>query len=117
MAPEFVEKRQDFDYMENVCVTGENRCNDGINQFILEDNVELINRKDAMAMPLGTTMEQCRKICRDDKGMLPFLCKSYHFARDSKLCLLSENGQGLQVTNSSKFSYHEAICIQGGNKY
>ena len=70
-----------------------------------------------MAMPLGTTKEQCRKICRDDKGMLPFYCKSYHYSDFSKLCLLSENGPGSKVTNSTDFSYHESICIQGGENF
>ena len=67
-----------------------------------------------MAMPLGTTMDQCRKICRDDSGMLPFYCKSFHYSDKSKLCLLSEHGPGSKVTNSTDFSYHESICIQGG---
>ena len=70
--------------------------------------------KDAMAMPLGTTMDQCRKICRDDRGMLPFYCKSFHYSDKSKLCLLSEHGPRSKVTNSTDFSYHESICIQGG---
>ena len=67
-----------------------------------------------MAMPLGTTIDQCRKICRDDRGMLPFYCKSFHYSDKSKLCLLSEHGPRSKVTNSSDFSYHESICIQGG---
>ena len=70
-----------------------------------------------MAMPLGTTKEQCRQICRDDKGMLPFYCKSFHYSDASKLCLFSEHGPGSQVTNSSDFSYHESICIQGGKNF
>ena len=70
-----------------------------------------------MAMPLGTTKEQCRKICGDDKGMLPFYCKSFHYSDASKLCLFSEHGPGSQVTNSSDFSYHESICIQGGKNF
>ena len=43
MSPEYVEKNEDFDYMENVCITGNNKCK-GINQFISEENRELINR-------------------------------------------------------------------------
>lgn len=110
----------DFDYMENACLNGESRCKDGINRFVSETNTELVNAKDAMSMPVGTTQEQCRKICRDDKGILPFFCKSFHYDRDMKLCLLSEHKSDYpmsshkSVANSSSFSYFESICIQGG---
>ena len=43
MSPEYVETNEDFDYMENVCITGDTKCQ-GINQFISEENKELINR-------------------------------------------------------------------------
>ena len=43
MAPEYKENNPDFDYMENVCITGNTKCQ-GINQFVSEENKELINR-------------------------------------------------------------------------
>ena len=60
-------------------------------------------------------MDQCRRICRDDKGLLPFLCKSFHYSSEDKLCLLSPDGPGIDVENSTRFSYHQAVCLQGGN--
>lgn len=97
-------------------MNGESRCKGGINQFIREESSELKNG-DAMAMPIGTTQEQCRKICRDDKGMLPFHCKSFHYSQNAKLCLLSERqgGQNQDTVNSTEFSFHQSVCIQGGS--
>ena len=100
----------DFDYMENTCVTGNSKCLGGINRFIVEDGKELSNPKDAMVMPSGTTKEQCRKICRDDKGLLPFVCKSFHYSNELRLCLLSEhnsfdkNSSSITI-DSSLFTY------------
>lgn len=118
MAPNFAATTFDvnFDYFENVCLNGESRCKGGINQFIKEENSELRNA-DAMAMPIGTTQEQCRKICRDDKGMLPFHCKSFHYSQNAKLCLLSESQGGEKSSlNSTEFSFHQAVCIQDGGE-
>ena len=43
MAPAYAETDENFDYMENVCTTGNTKCQ-GINQFVSEENKELINR-------------------------------------------------------------------------
>ena len=43
MAPTYAETDENFDYMENVCTTGNTKCQ-GINQFVSEENKELINR-------------------------------------------------------------------------
>ena len=90
--------------------------------FIVENSKELSNPKDAMVMPSGTTKEQCRRICRDDKGLLPFVCKSFHYSNElSQLCLLSEHNSfdiknsSTTTIESSLFTYSEATCIQGGN--
>ena len=119
--PEMTYVDDDFDYMENTCVTGNSKCL-GINRFIAENNKELSNPKDAMVMPSGTTKEQCRRICRDDKGRLPFICKSFHYSNELRLCLLSENNSfdkknsstSTATIDSPLFSYSEATCIQGG---
>ena len=65
---------------------------------------------------LGTTKEQCRRICRDDKGLLPFYCKSFHYSEEHELCILSEHDTFDKSTtlNSTHFSYSEATCVQGG---
>jgi hypothetical protein len=112
-APDFKSLDSDFDYLENSCLTGESRCK-GINQFIVEELTELTNPKDAMVIQ-DVTSEQCRKICRDDNGLLPFYCKSFHFNQSGGLCLLSEHKSGTVKNSSNGFTYHEAICIQGGN--
>ena len=52
MAPQYSTKDKDFDYMENTCITGDSKCR-GISHFISEDQKELDNTKDAMAMPEG----------------------------------------------------------------
>merc|ERR1719273_2600748 len=68
-------------------------------------------------MPEGTTKEQCRRICRDDKGLLPFYCKSFHYSEEFELCILSEHDTFEKSTtlNSTHFSYSEATCVQGGD--
>ena len=119
MAPKFCSKDDDFEYMENTCVTGDSKCK-GISHFVHEDSKELSNPKDAMAMPEGTSRDQCRRICRDDKGLLPFYCKSFHYAQDLQLCLLSEHDTSsdqIEAANSTVFSYSEATCVQGGTYF
>ena len=56
--PTLVESDEDFDYLENTCLTGETRCV-GANHFVREDLTELRNTKDAMAMPEGTFFSFC----------------------------------------------------------
>ena len=56
--PTAVERDEDFDYLENTCLTGETRCI-GANHFVHEDSTELHNVKDAMAMPEGTFFSFC----------------------------------------------------------
>ena len=69
-----------------------------------------------MAMPL-ISQEQCRRICRDDQSLLPFYCKSFHYQRETQLCLLSENdGSDHTMVNSTRFTYYEATCIGGDHR-
>ena len=67
----------------------------------------------------GISQDQCRKSCRDDQGLLPFFCKSFHYHETMKLCLLSENAHEFpmknEMMNSTGFSYYQATCIEAGN--
>lgn len=50
--PNYLSAEKGFDYMENVCLHGENRCQ-GINHFIQEDAKQLVHDQAFMSMPIG----------------------------------------------------------------
>ncbi|CAB4058640.1 unnamed protein product [Lepeophtheirus salmonis] len=83
---------------ENNCLRGGNRC-EGIPRFVVEKNKEMPKNRDLLSFH-NIEEEECRKICRDDKGELPFL---YYFSDEN-------NG----IATSRSLSYHELVCIQGG---
>ena len=89
-------------------------CSGSSLHFVHQDKEELLNTKDTMALPVGTSRELCRRICRDDSSLLPFFCKSFHYQPALQLCLLSENDGHLKkakLVNSTSFSYYESTCI------
>lgn len=51
--------------------------------------------------------------------LLPIFCKSFHYNSATRLCLLSDSNSFKSKQNSVKpsktLSYHEGICIYGGN--
>ncbi|XP_040580010.1 uncharacterized protein [Lepeophtheirus salmonis] len=104
-----------YEYLENNCLRGGNRC-EGIPRFVVEKNKEMPKNRDLLSFH-NIEEEECRKICRDDKGELPFLCHSFHYNAIEKLCLLSEDyfsDENNGIVTSRSLSYHELVCIQGG---
>ncbi|XP_066249102.1 uncharacterized protein nompA [Euwallacea similis] len=117
--PELLEDDPESDYLENMCLNADRRC-DGMAVFIKEENKRLGGPFE-VDMFTNLTLEDCQAMCaRAEK----YLCRSIEYDEMTKQCTLSEEDSISQkddigVASSPSHHFYDFVCLDSprGSEY
>lgn len=109
--PELLQDDPDSDYLENMCLSADRRC-DGLGVFIKEENKRLGGPFE-VDMFTNISLEDCQAMCvRAEK----YLCRSIEYDDMTKLCTLSEEDSvsqkdDIDISSSPTHHFYDFACL------